>query len=68
MNWSKVRELAGKVWGATTTIVLALSVGVMGAMADPQVGPGLTAMAPWLPKVAIVLGGVAAVIRAVAKK
>lgn len=67
LAWFKrAREMVGALWGATTTVTLAVGGALMAVKADPDFAPYLTevtAMFPWLPKAIAIAGLTAAVLR-----
>lgn len=64
MSWARIRESIGKVWGATTTLVLSLSVAVLPVLQG--LDPDFVKAHPALMWASMIIGIVATVMRVIA--
>lgn len=64
MNWPRIQEAVGRVWGTTTTLVLAISVAVLPVL--DGIDQQFVQAHPQIKTAAVILGLVAAVARVLA--
>lgn len=64
MNWARIREAIGKLWGATTTLVLSVGVAVLPILQG--LDQDFVHAHPFLMWTVIILGAAVAVLRVVA--